>query len=187
VTLKARETASNRLQPSVTGELPPCFVCCLLATIVSQDMQEKRCMRIQVGLALAIASAVLVGGAVGQDDPIAARQAIMKANNSATRDAFGMASGKTPYDAAAAAAHMSKIASDMETFVTLFPEGSDQGDTEASPAIWQNIDDFKALAAKLAADTKAAADAAPGGIEAFKAALNAVGGDCQACHQKYRM
>jgi cytochrome c556 len=49
------------------------------------------------------------------------------------------------------------------------------------------MDDFKALAAKLATDAKASAAAAPNGADAFKVTLAAVNGDCMACHQKYRV
>jgi cytochrome c556 len=144
-------------------------------------------MRFRVGLALAALSVVLVGTAFGQDDPIVARQLLMKANGAASKAAFDMVKGTTPFDVAKAVEAMKTIVSDMETFPTLFPEGSDQGDTKASPAIWENMDDFKALAAKLATDANAAADAAANGVDAFKTAFDAVGGDCGACHKKYRM
>ena len=144
-------------------------------------------MRFRVGLALAALSVVLVGTAFGQDDPILARQLLMKANGAASKVAFDMIKGTTPFDAAKAVEAMKTIASDMETFPTLFPDGSDQGDTKASPAIWENMEDFKALAAKLATDANAAADAAANGLDAFKIAFDAVGGNCGACHKKYRM
>jgi cytochrome c556 len=48
------------------------------------------------------------------------------------------------------------------------------------------MDDFKALAAQLATDAKAAATAAPNGVDAFKTAFFTVNGDCSACHKKYR-
>ena len=144
-------------------------------------------MRLRVGLALAALSIVLVGTAFGEDDPIVARQLLMKANGAASRVGFDMVKGTTPFDATAAAAAMKTLASDLEQFPTLFPAGSDQGDTKASPSIWENMDDFKALAAKLVTDAKAAADAAAAGPDAFKTAFGAVGGDCGACHKKYRM
>ncbi len=145
-------------------------------------------MRISAGLLLAASFVVLAGAAASaQDDPIAARQELMKMNNAAVRSAFGMATGKTPYDPAAAAEAMNKIAEDMVQFVTLFPEGSTGGTSEASPDIWTHMDDFKALAAKLGTDASAAAAAAANGQDAFKTALGPVGEDCSACHKKYRV
>lgn len=144
-------------------------------------------MRFGAGLMLTVSLVLVAGVAVGQDDPINARQKLMKMNNAAVRAAFGMATGKTPYDAAKAAETMSTIAADMDQFVTLFPDGSTSDKSEASPDIWTNMDDFKALAAKLATDATASAAAAPNGADAFKATLAAVNGDCMACHQKYRV
>jgi cytochrome c556 len=74
----------------------------------------------------------------------------------------------------------------MSTFPALFPPGSENIQDRASPEIWKNPDDFKARAAKLEADAKAAAAAADQGIEAFKTAFNTMGGNCQGCHEKYR-
>lgn len=143
-------------------------------------------MRFAAGVAFTVSLVLVAGVAVGQDDPIGARQKLMKMNNASIRTVFGMVTGRAPYDATQAAAEMNQIAADMAQFMMLFPEGSTSPDSEASPDIWTNMDDFKALAAKLATDAKASADAAPGGADAFKATLAAVNGDCMACHQKYR-
>jgi cytochrome c556 len=139
-----------------------------------------------VVLALAF-GAGFAGMAFAADDPIQARRAIMKSNNDAARTAFTMVMGRVPYDAAQAAAAMKTLQDDMATFPTLFPQGSDTGNTQASPAIWQNMEDFKAHAAKLAADAKLAEAAAPNGLDAFKAAASAVGDDCNSCHELYRL
>jgi cytochrome c556 len=133
-------------------------------------------------IALLVASA-----ASGADDPIAQRRQVMKMNGKAAGTAFKMIKGEDPYDAAKAAEAMKTLQDDLTVFPTLFPEGSDQGDTNASPEIWKNMDDFKALAAKLVTDAKAAETAAADGIDAFKAAFDTVGQDCGACHTKYRL
>lgn len=121
------------------------------------------------------------------DDVISQRKALMKANGGAARIASEFVSGAKAFDAAGAAEAMKTIAKDMETFVTLFPEGSDQGETSASPAIWEKMDAFKAANAKMIADANAAADAAAQGLDAFKTAFNTVGGNCQSCHQDFRI
>jgi cytochrome c556 len=145
-------------------------------------------MRLRVALVVAAFAFSAAGIVHAADDPIAARQALMKKNGAAAKAAVGFVKGDTPYDADKAAEAMKTIASDLTEFVTLFPEGSDKGgDTTASPEIWKDMDGFKALAAKTVADANAAATAAAGGVEAFKTAFMAVGGDCQSCHQKYRV
>lgn len=136
------------------------------------------------GLAIAVGAAGLAHGA---DDPVAARQALMKANGKAAKTIFDMVQGKTDYDADAAKAAFEKIAEDMATFPTLFPEGSDQGKTTASPAIWTDKAGFEAIAAKVVADATAGAAAASGGVDAIKAPAMAIGGSCQSCHEKFRI
>lgn len=127
------------------------------------------------------------GLAVADNDPVAARQQLMKANGAAAKLGYTMARGKVPFDAKAAADAMNQIAADMTTFPTLFPPGSDKAaKTTASPDIFTNMDDFKGLALKLQADAKAAGDAAAKGVDAFSLAFDAVDHDCGACHQKYR-
>lgn len=145
-------------------------------------------MRLKGPLAVAAFATATVFAvfANGQDNPITAREALMKSNGQQAGIAGQMLRGDAPYDATAAAAAMNKIAENMVTFVTLFPAGSDAGDTRALPAIWQNMADFEAHATKLVTDAKAAAATAANGKEAFAAAFGAVGGDCGACHQLYR-
>lgn len=145
-------------------------------------------MRMKIGLAFAVAGVLITGMAVGQDDPIATRQALMKRNGEEAKTAFFMVKGKTPFDATAAADAMNSLAADMEILPTLFPPGSETGgNTRASPDAFTNLDDLKALAAKLGTDAKAAAAAAAQGPEAFATAFNAIDADCSACHEKYRI
>jgi len=145
-------------------------------------------MRAVIGMGIAALALVVAGAAFGDDDPVHARQQLMKMNNASARAVFGMIKGTTPYDATQAASQMTQIASDMDTFVTLFPpESANAPGTYASPDIWTQLDDFKALAAKLQTDAKAAAAAAPGGLDTFKTAFLTVNGDCSACHNKYRL
>jgi cytochrome c556 len=139
-------------------------------------------------MGIAALALVVAGAAFGDDDPVHARQQLMKMNNASVKAVFGMVKGTTPYDATEAAKQMNQIASDIETFVTLLPpESANTPGTYASPDIWKNMDDFKALATKLDTDAKAAATAAAGGLDAFKVAFATVGSDCAACHKKYRL
>jgi cytochrome c556 len=143
-------------------------------------------MRIKVAVVLGIFSAGFAGMAVGQDAPIPARQELMKMNGAAMKAASDMAKGTTPFDATAAADAMKIIAADMEQFPSLFPPGSESGDTKASAKIWEDMAGFEAAAAKLVADAKAAETAAANGLEAFQTALGAVGANCGGCHEAYR-
>ena len=144
-------------------------------------------MKLLAAASFVAIAAIATGVALAADDPVAARQNLMKQNGQAAKLGFQMARGKIPFDSAAAADAMNRIAADMDILPTLFPPGSDNAPkTTASPDIFTHMDDFKALVAKLQADAKAAAAAAAQGAGAFAVAFDAVGQDCGACHQKYR-
>ncbi len=130
--------------------------------------------------------------AVAQQDPIAARKALMKANAAQAKIAVAMIKGEAPFD-------LDKVHKVFATFEdasakapALFPENSiDEATADdpisASPKIWQNLEDFKAGLAKLGADAKAA-NASVTDLAGFKAAFGNIGkNDCGACHQTYRL
>jgi cytochrome c556 len=73
------------------------------------------------------------------------------------------------------------------TMPSLFPAGSDKGETKALPAIWSDQAGFEKASAALgsAADLLIAA-AGAGDIKAAGDALKAVGDACGACHKAYR-
>lgn len=143
-------------------------------------------MTLKLALAALAVSALAAGPLLAADDPIKARQDVMEKNQDAVKIAFDMAQGKAPFDAAKAAAAMRTLQEDMTLFPTLFPAGSDKGDTAALPIVWTQMDDFKARAAKLVADAKVAETAAAQGLDAFKATLGPIGQNCGGCHEAYR-
>ena len=143
-------------------------------------------MRLKIVVALAAASVAFAGFAIAQDTAIPARQELMKENGAAMKAASALAKGEVEWREGEAAGAMKIIADNMEEFPGLFPPGSESGDTKASAKIWEDMDGFKAASAKIVADAKAAEAAASQGVEAFQAALGAVGADCGACHEAYR-
>lgn len=144
-------------------------------------------MKLIIPVVAACAVAGFTATVLAQADVIAERKALMRANGAAAKTASEMISGAKPYDAAAAALAARTIAEDMDKFPTLFPEGSDQGDTSAAPAIWEKMDAFKAAAAKAANDARVAETAAAQGLDAFKMAFADVGENCQSCHGEFRV
>ncbi len=99
----------------------------------------------------------------------------------------GMANGKIPFDAAAAA-HSAEIASTMAPLPYAgFVSGSDLGDTRAEPKIWTEMDKFKELARKMQDEmAKLNVAAKSGNLDSIKAAAGATGKSCKACHDTYR-
>ena len=145
----------------------------------------------------AIAAVVLgMTAALAQQDPIAARKALMKANGDAAKTAGAMIKGDMPFDPAAAHKIFATFEDAAAKMPALFPASSKPGDTSAdsdpfsaNPKIWDddNMADLKARFAKFGDDAKAA-DASVKDLDSFKAALGDIGkSDCGACHQLYRL
>jgi cytochrome c556 len=134
---------------------------------------------------LAGATAVI---AVAADEPQVVRQELMKKNGAAIGALVAIAKGEKPYDAETVKTSLSSLSEDAKAFPEYFPEGTETGfKTEASPAIWANMDDFKALSMKLSTDADTLLANLPADQAAVGAAVKTLGGDCGACHQKYRL
>jgi cytochrome c556 len=138
---------------------------------------------------LAVAAIALgVGVALAQQDPIAARRALMKANGDEAKMGAAMAKGEAPFDLAKARKMFATFQDASAKARALFPDNSKTGgDTAAKPEIWEAMDDFKARLVKLGADAKAAAESVTD-LDSFKAAFGNIGkNDCGGCHEKYRV
>ncbi|MCW8914690.1 MAG: cytochrome c [Magnetovibrio sp.] len=70
---------------------------------------------------------------------------------------------------------------------SVFPEGSDFGETEALPVIWEKPADF-AKAVKMFQDAAKGMEMATqsGDMAAVGAALGKLGGACKNCHENFR-
>lgn len=136
-----------------------------------------------------LAAAVLaLAGSSAIADPVADRQALMKANGKAMGAIVPMTKGEKPFDAAVVLDALQTINANAQKIdAALFPAGTDQGDTEASPKIWEDMAGFQAKVDKFKADAAAAAAAPPQDVEALKATLGAVGSNCGGCHETFRI
>jgi cytochrome c556 len=73
-------------------------------------------------------------------------------------------------------------------FPTLFPAGSDKGNTKAAPTIWTDTAGFQKAAVTLSNTGEALATAAKAGdATAVAAAFKSMGEACGACHKEYRL
>jgi cytochrome c556 len=73
-------------------------------------------------------------------------------------------------------------------FPTLFPAGSDKGDTKAAPTIWSDSAGFQKAAMALSTASGTLATAAKAGdTSAVAAAFKEMGDACGACHKEYRL
>lgn len=102
----------------------------------------------------------------------------------------GMAQGRMDYDA-----DMAQTAADNLFHLTrhdqsrLWPEGTDSmsvDGTRASPAIWDDLDDFVTKFSALQDAAESLQAVAGDGLDAMRAGFGPVGQACQACHESYR-
>ncbi len=137
---------------------------------------------------LTVGSAVLFAG-TAQADALADRQAIMKDMGRSVGAIAPMIKGEKPFDAAVAIAALEKIDADAKKFdvEALFPAGSDKGDTEASPTIWEDKADFAKHVEKFQADAAAGAAAKPDTLDALKPVFQQVAANCGSCHKVHRI
>ena len=137
----------------------------------------------------AVAAIVIgVSVAVADQDPIAARRALMKSNGDEAKAGVALIKGEAAFDLAKAHKIFETFESAAQNMPALFPDTSKTGgETAARPEIWANMDDFKARFDKFGADAKAA-NAEVKDLDSFKAAFGAIGkNDCGGCHEKYRV
>lgn len=141
--------------------------------------------RLTAALAAGMISAVAATAVMAQADVIKERQTLLKEFGNVTKPVGGMLRGNVPFDLAQVQAALDTYAKNAKVLPTLFPAGSDTGDTEALPAVWADKADFDARFAKLAADATAAR-AAITDEASFKANFPGVVRNCGGCHDTYR-
>jgi len=140
-------------------------------------------------LALAAASFALAVPAAAQfaktEDAIKYRQSAMFIQSQNFGRLAAMASGRVPYDAAAAAANAEVVAEISRLPWSGFGPGTEGG--KAKPEIWKEQAKFKELSERLMADTdKLVLGAKAGNLDALKAAVGAAGDTCKTCHDTFR-
>ncbi len=135
-----------------------------------------------------VATLLALGGslALAQQDPIAARKALMKKNGDEAKIGTQFMKGEAPFDLAKAKAIFAAYQDAASKAPNLFPDTSKTGgDTAALPVIWEKKDDFNAKLKKLGEDAKEAG-AKVTDEASFKAVFPTVQKNCGGCHETYR-
>ncbi|HZR83795.1 MAG TPA: cytochrome c [Candidatus Binatia bacterium] len=142
-------------------------------------------------IALAIATALTVRPARGDSKedhsklppgPIRDRADLMEGVGKNAKAIGGALKAGKPADIEKPAAD---IASVMDKYVTLFPEGSQGHGSRAKPAVWTDRKKFDELAMQLKDQANALAAAAKSGGD-VKAASASMFNTCKACHTDFR-
>lgn len=125
--------------------------------------------------------------AVAQESPQEKREQLMKQIGGAMGALGGIAKGEKPYDAGVVTTALTTISQNAKAFPDQFPEGSEGGESRAAPAIWQNMEDFRAKSEKLGSDADTVLASMPGDQAGVGAALQTLAANCNGCHQNYRL
>jgi cytochrome c556 len=136
-----------------------------------------------------VATMLVLGGsfALAQQDPIAARKALMKKNGDEAKIGTQFMKGEAAFDLAKAKAIFAAYQDAASKVPALFPDNSKTGgDTAALPAVWEKKADFEARLKKLGEDAKEAA-AKVTDEASFKTVFPTVQKNCGGCHETYRM
>ena len=148
-----------------------------------ENFMKLRAVIIAIAIASSGMTAVMAAG-----EPQEVRQGLMKGVGQSMGALAAIAKGEKPYDAAVVTASLETISKNAKAFPDQFPVGSETGmESEASPKIWENMDDFKAKAAKLGADADTTLAQLPVDQAGVGAALGIIGKDCGTCHEAYRV
>ncbi|SFB03946.1 Cytochrome c556 [Rhizobium sp. NFR07] len=121
-----------------------------------------------------------------QDAVVQKREQMMKQVGASMGALGGIAKGEKPFDADVVKTALTTISADMKAFPDQFPAGS-EANSAAAPAIWDNMDDFKAKAAKLAGDADTILASMPADQAGVQEAVKTLGANCGTCHQTYRL
>jgi cytochrome c556 len=144
-------------------------------------------MKFAKAFAVAAVAVVALGVTVvvAQQDPIAARKPLMKANGQNAAVVAKMIKGETPFDEAKVQAAFAQWAETADKMKALFPENSQTGETRALPAIWADRAKFEAAVAKFGKDVAENRGKATN-LDGLKAAMSIVGKNCNDCHEAFR-
>lgn len=134
-------------------------------------------------------SLLAFSGSATLADPIEDREALMKSFGKSMGELGPIAKGEKPFDAATVKAALETLNGNAQKLdvAALFPEGSTNDKSEASPKIWEDFAGFTAKADKLKTDVAAAAAAPPADLAGLQAQMGTIGGNCGGCHETFRL
>ena len=141
---------------------------------------------------LVVAATLLlgVGAVVAQQDVVKQTQSVMKGNGKNAGALAAIVKGEKPYDQATVDTALAQFEDTAKKLPTLFPESTKglkpEGDYSPSPKIWEDKAGFDA---KIASFSKVVSEAKPKirNLDTLKANFPAIGKECGACHETFRL
>lgn len=144
----------------------------------------KKFVLLAASVSVATCTLAYAGGHV---DAITMRKNGMQGVGLAMGKLVAMAKGEAPADAKKAAGALKSMNYVANTFGDFFPEGSDSGDTTASPKIWEDMAGFKEKLDEFEGDTSLAINETLDSQEAIQQVVMTLGESCKGCHETYRV
>ncbi len=140
-----------------------------------------------LGVALTTGAAMVSAQDMGK--VIEYRRTLMKADGAHAAEILLILKGQVPFGAAHIVAHAEALLTMSKLYNDIVPPGSgpEAGDTNALPAIWQEMDEWKEYSAKLEAESAKLVEVAKtGDMKAIADQVGVVGKACGACHKDFR-
>ena len=128
---------------------------------------------------------VAVTGAAVAEDIAHERHELMEGVRDATKPVGAMLKGESEFDAETLQASLAVYSEAGGKLGDMVPAGSEGG--EAAPAIWEDMDGFKAALKKWQDAIAAAVDANPQTLAEAKPVVGPVLNSCKNCHDSYRI
>ena len=138
--------------------------------------------------AAAFAAAILAGAAVADvQSVIDYRKDVMLSMAAHLSALTELLSGDLELDEGHVEAQATSLGLNAQLVSSLFPPGSDEGDTSALPGIWQRPEQFLARAEAAEREGRNLVAAAESGDRAFMAqSLKRLADACRNCHREFR-
>lgn len=148
----------------------------------------KKWLKIGIVSSLLVFTNVAADGGSNIERAIAYRQGVYHVMAWNFGPMGAMVKGEIPFDATVFAKNAERVHFMSKMPLEGFIPGSDKGDTEAKPKIWQNWDDFKTKAEKLEQETAKLAELAKTAtkVEEVAPQLGNTGKVCKGCHDDYK-
>ncbi len=128
------------------------------------------------------------GAHQGANGDILQRMMLMEDVGTAMQVMAAMLKSETPYDPVVLARQSATLSSLSKRIPGLFPSGSTQKPSEATPAIWRDWQEFERLTRELTAQSDVLAEqASTFNAEDARRQFARIARTCAACHKKFRV
>lgn len=131
------------------------------------------------------AAAVAHEGAMGV---VGERMSAMKQMADSMKTVGEMLTGRRDFDATTARAGVAALHEKCHQALKQFSSATQDHPSRASPAVWEEADEFKSEMERFDAAVKALVAASEvGNLDGMKVPFKDVGQSCSSCHQKFRL